>query len=59
MKNFLKKIKNEFITFFGTFIILTIIFFMIGIFKKSIFISDLEVQMLPLFKQFIAASLKD
>ena len=53
MKNFLKKNKNEFITFFGTFMILTIIFFMIGIFKKSIFISDLEVQMLPLFKQFI------
>lgn len=53
MKNYLKKNKNEFIAFFGTFIILTIIFFMIGIFKKSIFISDLEVQMLPLFKQFI------
>ena len=50
MINFIKKYKGEIISFFLTFFLFLLILLAVGMFKRTILISDLEVQMLPLFK---------
>ena len=50
MINFIKKYKGEIISFFLTFFLFLLILLAVGMFIRTILISDLEVQMLPLFK---------
>ncbi len=49
MKDFIKKYKGEFITFFINIFILLVIFKLVGITDNSIIKSDMHTQMLPLF----------